>query len=579
MYSSSSVNQLLFFLFRDGEDLTADDYQLFEALGRSCLAQGDSGLLLKCLQDARNQDIVRSMGHVLLVPLVHRVVKKETSVDHCQAAVAHLTTTCSPDHLVPVFLQLIEDIDPGAISETIVVIVPHLLTGLLRLQEGQAPAVGSVLSSLHRQMARLPVPYAGQQEEADAYGLGRCCTSLAAFTKTLVDEVKRKDGNCDSELKTELLKFCMRSLKEPLLEAELTRDRKSSLWLFAAEIMVTLPALQQTLSDILFFSSVRKSPLTAYGESRACLAYLLFVQLIAMETFPAVYSPQFVLQCNMDSVAELLSSKKESHLLKGLELYERNLESLEDDSLPSGLLELKSFYSVSQNLQQLLAECPIRRLREPGLHVLQLFINKLDVEAKHKFFRCMLKTSSHPGVNGFIVKNIRNQVQYLLQLADTNRWFLGEEFVPLLELLLRLPQAAETDLLHNMDQIMESLNLLRYLLIRDKETRISVELWSRLSRIKDQYVKTLRVCLSVSRTYYSSELKALREKQKLKAREARASSRPLRIIPVRQDKVSSSPPEVQNQVLQSALVTFDLMESLIIRIEELTEEKLKISNH
>ncbi|XP_078478424.1 glomulin-like [Lampetra planeri] len=500
---------LLFFLFRDGEDLTADDYQLFEALGRSCLAQGDSGLLLKCLQDARNQ-------------------------------------TCSPDHLVPVFLQLIEDIDPGAISETIVVIVPHLLTGLLRLQEGQAPAVGSVLSSLHRQMARLPVPYAGQQEEADAYGLGRCCTSLAAFTKTLVDEVKRKDGNCDSELKTELLKFCMRSLKEPLLEAELTRDRKSSLWLFAAEIMVTLPALQQTLSDILFFSSVRKSPLTAYGESRACLAYLLFVQLIAMETFPAVYSPQFVLQCNMDSVAELLSSKKESHLLKGLELYERNLESLEDDSLPSGLLELKSFYSVSQNLQQLLAECPIRRLREPGLHVLQLFINKLDVEAKHKFFRCMLKTSSHPGVNGFIVKNIRNQVQYLLQLADTNRWFLGEEFVPLLELLLRLPQAAETDLLHNMDQIMESLNLLRYLLIRDKETRIS--LWSRLSRIKDQYVKTLRVCLSVSRTYYSSELKALREKQKLK-------------------------------VLQSALVTFDLMESLIIRIEELTEEKLKISNH
>lgn len=31
---------------------------------------------------------------------------------------------------------------------------------------------------------------------------------------------------------------CMRSLREPLLEAELNRDRKSSLWLFATEIMV-----------------------------------------------------------------------------------------------------------------------------------------------------------------------------------------------------------------------------------------------------------------------------------------------------------------------------------------------------
>lgn len=31
-----------------------------------------------------------------------------------------------------------------------------------------------------------------------------------------------------------------------------------------------------------------------------------------------------------------------------------------------------------------------------------------------------------------------------------------------------------------------------------------------------------------------------------------------------------------SQMLQSALVTFDLMESLIVRIEELTEEKLKM---
>lgn len=31
---------------------------------------------------------------------------------------------------------------------------------------------------------------------------------------------------------------CMRSLRAPLLEAELNRDRKSSLWIFATEIMV-----------------------------------------------------------------------------------------------------------------------------------------------------------------------------------------------------------------------------------------------------------------------------------------------------------------------------------------------------
>lgn len=37
------------------------------------------------------------MGHVLLVPLVQQVVKKETSVDRCEAAVAHLTTVGGRD--------------------------------------------------------------------------------------------------------------------------------------------------------------------------------------------------------------------------------------------------------------------------------------------------------------------------------------------------------------------------------------------------------------------------------------------------------------------------------------------------
>lgn len=39
-------------------DLKADHQQLFEALGRSCLAQGESGLLLKGLQDEKNQVFV-----------------------------------------------------------------------------------------------------------------------------------------------------------------------------------------------------------------------------------------------------------------------------------------------------------------------------------------------------------------------------------------------------------------------------------------------------------------------------------------------------------------------------------------
>lgn len=100
----------------------------------------------------------------------------------------------------------------------------------------------------------------------------------------------------------------------------------------------------------------------------------------------------------------------------------------------------------------------------------------------------MLKTSNHAGVEGFIVKNIRKQVEISLQVdsdsafdmnlvlrsphivfdllistggihrssvlqpGNANTWSVGEELVSLLELLLCLPHGAKTDLLNSMDR-------------------------------------------------------------------------------------------------------------------------------
>ncbi|XP_039896387.1 glomulin-like isoform X2 [Simochromis diagramma] len=566
------------------DDLKPEDYQQFKTLGCASLSEGESQQLLKFIQDEKNQVIVKSMGCVILAPLLNEVVKEAKGLDQYQAAITHLTRTCRPNELLDCMLEIIEGIDPGAISETILALLPHLQSVLLRLDEGKAACVGSTLSALQKQLSRLPVPYTEQQEEADEYGLCRCSAALTVFTEPFVEEVKRTDGNCaataeDEELKIELLKFCMRSLREPLLEAELKHDRRSPLWLFAVEIMVTLSAIKEPLPELLFFSSLRKNILmdnNQFKEARACLAYLLFVQLITIDNFPAVFSHVFILQCNMEYISQLLSSKKESHLLKGLALFTKSLERVQDNSLPVSLLDLKSFYSVTQNLRRVLTDCPIQHLRESGLQVFQVFINKLDAEAKHKFFRCMLKTSNHAGIESYIIKNIRNQFELSMKWGNANEWFLGTEFISLMTLVLCLPQGAQTDLLSSMDKVMESLNLLRYVLIRDEELRTNEDVWEELCRIKEEYLKMLRVCISISRAYYSSELKALREDQKLKAKEARDAARPTKLvksITVRKEKVSNMSPEVQHQVLQSALVTFDLMESLIVRIEEITEEK------
>ncbi|XP_056894416.1 glomulin, FKBP associated protein b isoform X1 [Takifugu flavidus] len=566
------------------EDLKPEDYLEFKRLGSACLAEGASAQLQQFLEDKMNQGFVQSMGCALLEPLLNEVVRKEKSSHHCQAAITQLTRICSPNDLVHNFLEIIEDIGPSAISETILIVIPHLQAVLFRLQDRQAASMGLVLSGLQKQLSRLPVPYSSQQEEADEYGLCRCCSALAAFIKPFTEGVMvtMTSGNpAHEEMKTELRNFCMRSLRDPLLDAELNQKRKSTLWHFASEIMRTLHAIHESLSELLFFASLRKRTKTdniQSKESTACVAYLLFVQRITIDRFPAVFSPVFVLQCNMEHISLLLSSKKESHVLKGMALYKKSLEDIPDCSIPVSLLELQSVYHASQNLRRILTDCPLQHLRESGLQVFQLVIQKFNAEAKHKYFRCMLRTSNHAGLEGYIIKNIRNQVEFSIQSGHACAWFLGEGLVSLLGLVLCLPQGADTDLLNNMDRVMESLNLIRYLALRDNILRDAEGVWGEVCRLKDKYLTILRVCISLSRTCYCAEVKSLREGQKQKAKEAKDATRATRLMKsmnVKHSKVSSISPEVHYQVLQSALVTFDLMESLIVRIEEIATERLK----
>nr|XP_015210647.1 PREDICTED: glomulin [Lepisosteus oculatus] len=535
-----------------------EDYEQFQSAGRACLERGGAAQVLEVVQDEKNKAIVRSMGWNLLGPLVQVILQKdEKSLQHCLSIFAHLLDWhCTA-----------------------------LPAVLLKLGDKKAASVGMALSTILNQLSRLPVPYTREQEEDDAHGLCRCCTALPGFVGPLVEEAKQtRPGGRGAELRTELLKFCMKSLREPLLQAQLGDDpdspADSPLRRFASQILATLLSLGESLPHLLFHHVLKKKEETGFleedarysRESLACLAYLLFVQRAAIDRFPAVFSPVFVLRCNMQYVDILLSRTEESRVSKGLDLYEQSLVRTEDGSLPVELLELRVFLSVPQNLVKVMTLCPIPHLRTKGLAVFQLSIDKLDMEAKYKFFRCLLKTSHHAGVEGYIIKNIKNQIDFALKPGNGSVWFSGAQLLPLLRSVLTLPEGPETDLLQNLDRVMESLNLLRYLLIRDKEWDNQTGIWTELYKIEENYLKPLRTGLNMSKAHYEAELKSTKEIKKLKGQK---ESRPVCTVTVGNEKLPNMTPEMQVQVLHSALFTFDLMESVLTRIEEIIEVKVK----
>ncbi|KAL6458192.1 hypothetical protein MHYP_G00334220 [Metynnis hypsauchen] len=383
------------------KDLKPEDHELFLNIAGTCIAQSDTAQLLDFIKEEKNQNIVKSMGCGLLGPLIKEVVEKKRDPVNCEAIITYLVQICRANDLLDVLLREMEDADPDAIADAIILLMQHVQLVLSRLGDSKALSLGRALDALQKQISKLPVPYSRKQEQEDKYGLCRCCTALLTFVQPFVQEVKSQDikspvtTSNDEELRTVLLKFCMQSLRDPLLEAQLDREadtsQNSPLWKFATEIM---------------------------------------------------------------------------------DLYVKSLERVLDNSLPVQLLELRTFYSVPQILVKIMIECPIQHLRVKALIVFQLFIEKLNGEAKHKFFRCIMKTSQHAGVESIILKNIKNQVEHSSKSEQRDGWFEGTLLITLLRDTVNLPQGPETDLLHGMDRVMESLNLLRYLLIKERSKAV-----------------------------------------------------------------------------------------------------------
>ncbi|XP_065120758.2 glomulin, FKBP associated protein b [Paramisgurnus dabryanus] len=536
------------------------------------------------------------MASSLLPSLVKDVLKKNGSSAHSQAILNELVLLCNVEELLDILLPQVDDIDPDAIADTITVLMPLIQSVLLRM-ESKASGLALALDSLQKQISKLPVPYSHKQEQEDEHGLCRCCSAALTFVQPFVQEAKNQDLNLDlptnqdSKLRATLLKLyvftilfsCMANLREPLLQAQLDREvntvENSTLWKFATEIMAILAMIQEPLPKLLFYRPFTEKEdgitLERSGcqqkESKACIAYLLFVQLIAVEVFPAVYSPVFILQCNMEYISLLLSRKDESWILKGLDLNVKSLEGLTDSSLPVELLQLKCFHEVPQSLVKIMTDCPIQHLKIKSLLVFQLFIEKLDGEAKHKFFRRVMKTSHHAGVESIIIKNIKKHMELLRKTGNKDGWFEGTRFISLLKDAIALPQGHETDLLHEMDRVMESLNILRYLLLLERKSCTGI--WTDLCDTADSYTKLLRVCLKMSKSYYGTELKNLRENKRIKAKEFKEAfgNRKVQSMIVNTEKLGSMPRDAQDKVLQCALVTYDLMESLVVHIEEIIE--------
>ncbi|NXT25341.1 GLMN protein, partial [Syrrhaptes paradoxus] len=452
-------------------DFKGEDFDRFQVAGQKCLEDGYAAQLLEVIQNQKNEVIIKNMGWNLISPLVRCIFmykQEDDKREHCLKILDQLAQLCNPKELFLGLLEQIEQTSGEQVCQTVMLLLQPLQTVLLKLQNKKAYSVGLSLAMIMNQLIPLPVPFTKEQIEEDRLGLCQCCNAVVDFVKPFVKEVKNMEESSeynDMELKEELLKFCMKSLKYPLLIAQLEQlegIEEHPFRHFATEIIGILWDIRE-LIPLVFLHRKDKRPhwenqefadieLNNSADSLACLSYLIFVQHFGIDCLPVVFSPSYLLQCNMMHIEALLIRTEESMLSKGLDLFESCLLRMEDNSLLHQYLEFRDFINTPQVLVKVMTLCPIEQLRKKSLNILQLLIDKFDAEGKYTLFRCLLKTSNHAGVEGYIIKNIKDQVHLSLMKACGSSWFTGHHLISLLDLVLSLPEGAETDLLQNSDR-------------------------------------------------------------------------------------------------------------------------------
>ncbi|NXU63016.1 GLMN protein, partial [Horornis vulcanius] len=322
-----------------------------------------------------------------------------------------LLQLCNPKELFLGLLEQIEQTSGEQVCQTVMLLLQPLQTVLLKLQNKKAYSVGLSLAMIMNQLTPLPVPYTKQQIQEDKLGLCQCCNAVVDFAKPFVNEVvknmeKSSEYN-DMELKEELIKFCMKSLKYPLLTAQLEQlegIEEHPFRHFATEIIVSAVEINYTqitwelfclmefmglFGDEQEFADIERKN---SADSLACLSYLMFVQHFGIECFPVVFSPSYLLLCNMTHikinglyVCILLASFFSFPHLQ--DLFESCLLRMEDNSLLHHYLEFRDFINVPQDLVKIMTLCPMEHMRKKSLNILQLFIDKFDTEGKYTLFR------------------------------------------------------------------------------------------------------------------------------------------------------------------------------------------------
>lgn len=305
------------------------------------------------------------------------------------------------------------------------------------------------------------------------------------------------------------------------------------------------------------FTVEEKIPFVAVGV----LYYLMLAENLLPVNFPMVYSNTYLFESCLYVICEMFKSNENTIHYKGLILSTVLLDRFGEQRISCESLELNIHEDFCGELTRIISQTQIKRNSQKAGELIKKYILQFDQEGRMILIKNLLKVTTHNGLLGYLITIYKDMVAEELNsnATDVSPHFSGSELKSLLlQQICVLPKGSETDLLQNSDSIICALNMIRFLSIRDKNNRTNY--WECVRDIEQNFLSPLRVGLDMTRVHYKMERERVENGTDDNGVEVKISV-PDKTFP-------EMTKEYKLQMIASAMNTFEMMESLLSRVNE-----------
>lgn len=296
--------------------------------------------------------------------------------------------------------------------------------------------------------------------------------------------------------------------------------------------------------------------------------YALITSAQLKSQVPQVYHPHYVMNNCFFLANHLLGYHEYVFVAKGLRLTNTIIKNIDKESISHEALKLPVHINLLTSLSQVMMYNDCAEERQLSLKVFKNYIDLFTMRARHLLIQHLFETKRHSGFRALIINILKSLIIKSLDAGPPCKYFLGNKLKTIIKKICKLPEGDVTDLVDISDEVTGVLNLLRFLLIRDKLNVTGI--WDIIDSLDENYLKRLTKEITISRNHWKVEVNELEQKK----------NNPEKTAVENEEKVSVNVggmnlPDIsiveKIKMGHQALTAIDIIESILMRVNECLE--------